>query len=150
MANDKATKPPPYEGDELNMCLARAFDFNTTTAIVVSGTFPNPCGHMVLKVGGADGHYFHTAGGAYSRPKFMRELGFQRYLRENKKRVLSRRPVPITDPIAAQAKLDQLMATPWRWLVLPNNCASFVEEVVQAGGSNAGLYFNCPRAEAFK
>jgi hypothetical protein len=35
-------------------------------------------------------------------------------------------------------------ATMWSWWVLPYNCASFVEDVVRAGGSKAGLYFNCP------
>ncbi len=26
--------PPPYEGDELNTCLARAFDFNVVHAVI--------------------------------------------------------------------------------------------------------------------
>ena len=146
---EKKKPPPPYEGDELNVCMARAFDFNITTAIVVSGDALNPCGHMMLKVGGVNGYYFHTAGGIHARPKFMQEAGFQRYLRECRKRVISRRPIAITDPMAAQAKLDELMSKKWTWMIVPNNCASFVEEIVRAGGSDAGLYFNCPTAEAF-
>lgn len=140
----------PYEGDELNTCLARAFDFNVVEAVVVSGDRWNPCGHMVLMVGRPNSYYFHTAGGFHGRPKYMRELGFKRYLRETKKRILSRQPVAITDPMAAQAKLDELMAKPWTWMVLPNNCANFVEEVVQAGGSKAGLWLNCPTKESFR
>ena len=47
-------------------------------------------------------------------------------------------------------KLEQLAAAKWFWGVLPHNCASFVEEVVRAGGSSAGLYFNCPARERFR
>ena len=75
--------------------MAEAFDF--TSAMVVSGDAWNPCGHMLLKVGAADGYYFHVAG-PYVRRKFMQELGFLRYLRENRKLVLSRRPVDIKNP----------------------------------------------------
>lgn len=46
-------------------------------------------------------------------------------------------------------KLEELLAAKWTWGVLPHNCASFVEEVVQAGGSDAGLYSNCPALETF-
>lgn len=138
-----------YYGEELNACLARAFDFNVVEAVVVSGDSWNFCGHMLLRVG-ADPYYFHTDGNPYARPKFMRELGYRRYLREHKKRELSRRAVPIPDPMGAQAKLDELMAHKWVWLLLPNNCANFVEDIVRAGGSKAGLYFNCPAKEAFR
>lgn len=55
----------------------------------------------------------------------------------------------IPDPDAAHKKLEELLAKQWTWFVLPNNCASFVEDVVKAGGSNAGLYFNCPTRERF-
>lgn len=50
----------------------------------------------------------------------------------------------------AHGKLEQLLAAQWSWFVLPNNCASFVEDVVRAGGSTAGLYSNCPSREQFK
>jgi hypothetical protein len=57
--------------------------------------------------------------------------------------------IQIPDPAGAHRKLEELLAKQWRWLVLPNNCTSFVEEVVQAGGSKAGMYFNCPSVEPF-
>lgn len=140
----------PYQGDELNACMRRPFDFRVTTAIVVSGDTGNFCGHMLLKVGpGAEGYYFHTAGGIHARPKMMTELGYRRYLRETRKRELYRRAVEIKNPEKAQEKIDELMAKPWLWLMLPNNCANFVEEIVQAGGSEAGLYLNCPAWENF-
>lgn len=40
--------------------------------------------------------------------------------------------------------VEQLMANKWRWLVLPNNCVSFCEEIIQAGGGTWGSYSNCP------
>ena len=141
--------PPPYEGDELNTCLARAFDFNVVHAVTVSGDSWNPCGHLLLQVGRVNWSYFHVSG-LRNRPKFMNEAGFRRYLRENNKRVLFRRAVAIPDPEGAQAKLEKLMSEPWIWMVLPYNCATFVEQIVQAGGSTAGLYLNCPTAEWFR
>lgn len=138
-----------YDGEDLNVCMARAFNFNLTTAVTVSGDAWNLCGHLLLQVGGLAGFYFHVAG-LRSRPKYMDESGFRRYLRETKKRVLSQRRVPIPNPMGAQLELDRLMSQPWTWMLLPNNCAHFVERVVQAGGSTAGLYFNCPTKEVFR
>ncbi|SEK31189.1 hypothetical protein SAMN05216359_101384 [Roseateles sp. YR242] len=138
-----------YDGEELNVCMAKAFEFDKTTAVTVSGDTWNPCGHMILQVGAAAPYYFHVAG-IRSRPKYMREDGFKRYLKEHKKRVLSRVAVPIKYPEKAQAKVDELMSKPWTWMVLPNNCAGFLESIVQAGGSSAGLYLNCPTLEKFR
>jgi hypothetical protein len=36
------------------------------------------------------------------------------------------------------------MANKWTWLVLPNNCVAFVEEVIKAGGGTWSSYTNCP------
>ena len=137
-----------YLGDRMNMCNAQMFNFHTTQAIVVSGDGINLCGHMLLNTGGSGGMYFHVAG-VHDYPRYMNANGFDRYVRENKKRVLRRQHVHIPDPTASHHKLEQLLADRWRWMVLPNNCANFVEEVVRAGGSKAGLYFNCPTAERF-
>lgn len=137
-----------YEGDPLNVCMAQAFDFSNTSAVVVSGDFPNPCGHMVLNVGGDAGYYFHIAG-LYKQPRHMTLPGFRRYLRENEKRVLSRTPVHIPNPRAAQAKLDELLSRRWAWWAVPNNCAAFVEDVIRAGGAQHWLWSNCPSRERF-
>lgn len=94
------------------------------------------------------GWFFHIAE-VRGRPRFMRVHGYRRYLKENDKRELHRTRLAIPRPSAAHAKLEELLAKQWTWFVLPNNCASFVEDVVQAGGSNAGLYFNCPALENF-
>lgn len=136
----------PYDGDEMILFPLHSSDFKHTCAVIVSGDGPNLCGHALLHVGNS--WYFHVAG-RNSLPKFMHESGYQRYLKENGKREIRRWIVKLPNPQGAHLKLHELLKKNWLWLAVPNNCASFVEEVVQAGGSNAGMYFNCPAAEPF-
>lgn len=142
-----------YQGDVLTFCPAD-MDFNTVYAVIVSGDFPNPCGHALLFVPNSsaiasDHGYYLQVSEAYGFPKIMDTAGYARYLSENGKKELSRYAVPIKDPAGAYNKLIDLMGKKWAWLVLPNNCAAFVEDVVKGGGSTAGLYSNCPKAEKF-
>ena len=137
-----------YEGDLAVECPSHAHDFSNTWVIVVSGAAINPCGHMVLNVGAIAGTYVHVAG-VRGFPRFMSEMGYRRYLTENGKKELRRARVPISKPDAAMVKLEWLLSQKWTWGVLPHNCAAFVEDVVRAGGSNAGLYLNCPTIETF-
>jgi len=139
----------PYVGELMYQCLVQPFDFQNAYAVVVSGASWNPCGHMLLNTGGRGGWYFHVAE-RKGQPRFMREAGYHRYLKEHGKRELRRTHVLIPNPDGAHGKLEQLLAAQWSWFVLPNNCASFVEDVVRAGGSTAGLYSNCPSREQFK
>ena len=60
-----------------------------------------------------------------------------------------RTKVSLTNPNAAMLKLEDLLSAKCTWGVLPHNCASFVEDIVQAGGNSAGLYTNCPTLEKF-
>ena len=85
-----------------------------------------------------------------TRPFYMNEPGYVRYFRENGKREMYRQNVPLPDPHGAQRKIDSLASKPWLWGVLPHNCASFVEEIIAAGGGNVGLYSNCPALEKWK
>lgn len=135
-----------YEGDRVTYCPVNRYDFANTYAVVVSGSGPNFCGHQILNLGGL---YFHVAG-VHTEPRMMTEAGYRRYLRENHKRELRRYRVIVKDQDAAMLRLEQLLSQRWFWGVLPHNCAAFVEEVVHAGGSNAGLYFNCPALEGFR
>jgi hypothetical protein len=81
----------------------------------------------------------------------MDEGQYRRYLSENGKRELHRYQVmPMRDPAAAHRKLEELLSKPWGWWILPHNCVTFCEEVVRAGGSNAGMYSNCPSRETFR
>jgi hypothetical protein len=90
----------------------------------------------------------HIAG-FYKMPKFMHESGYRRYMKENGKREMRRWPIKLPNPRGAHEKLHELIEKPWLWGILAHNYASFVEEVVQAGGSKAGIYLNCPIAEPF-
>ncbi len=137
-----------YEGETLDICPQVPYDFSETYAVVVSGWGPNFCGHQLLNLQGADGVYLHVAEW-HGRPRIMDRPGYDRYLEENKKRELNRFRVNITNPQAAMMKLEELLSKKWLWGVLPHNCASFVEEIVRAGGSSAGLFFNCPALERF-
>lgn len=139
----------PYVGEIMRQCFAQQFDFRNAYVVVVSGSSWNPCGHTLLNAGGSGGWYFHIAE-RKGRPRYMRGPGYQRYLNEHEKRELRRTPIKIPDPQGAHLKLEQLLAYDWNWFVLPNNCASFVEDVLRAGGSKAGLYSNCPSREHFK
>lgn len=75
---------------------------------------------------------------------------YRRYLRETGKTELSRRWVSIKSPDAAQRELDYLLSKPWGWWGIAHNCATFVEQIVKAGGNDAGLYSNCPALEHFQ
>lgn len=135
-----------YDGEELVVCPLHKSAFKHTCAVVVSGDGPNFCGHALLHVG--DSWYFHIAGG-YKIPKFMHESGYMRYLKENNKHEIRRWFIKLPDPEGAHAKLHEMINKRWLWGILPNNCATFVEEVLQAGGSHAGVYLNCPTMEPF-
>lgn len=143
-----------YQGDVLTYTPAY-LDFTVVYAVVVSGTFPNPCGHALLFVPNAyaisssDGSYFQVAS-LNGFPRIMSQTGYYRYLRENGKTEITRYQVSLPNPDGAVNRLVALMLKPWRWLILPQNCAAFVEDIVRAGGSSAGLYSNCPRLEAFR
>lgn len=145
-ANAKKPKPVPYEGDVMVNCFIRPSDFQHTCAVIVTGVPGNFCGHALLHLG--SGWYFHTTG-FHDLPRFMNESGYRRYLSENDKREIRRWVVPIPSPLGAYEKLEELLLKQWLWLALPNNCVNFVEEVVQAGGSTAGMIFNCPSIEPF-
>jgi hypothetical protein len=75
---------------------------------------------------------------------------FSRYMQDEGKTELMRKFIDIPNPAGADAKLNELAAKTWTWWVLPHNCASFVEEVVQAGGNRSGLWSNCPTRESFQ
>jgi hypothetical protein len=50
-----------YDGGALDRCGLLRLNFRAATAVIVSGVKINPCGLMLLKVGGCDGHYIHIA-----------------------------------------------------------------------------------------
>jgi hypothetical protein len=147
-----------YEGELMRFC-PRDIDFSLTQAVVVSGAWWNPCGHMILCAGTSSdtSWYFHVAGagvreafGVRAYPKFMREDGYNRYLRENNKREIRRLDAKISNPSGAFSKLMLLMAAKWTWKVFPHNCASFAKEVIWAGGGDLTVLLNCPDQEVVR
>ncbi len=135
-----------FEGELLNQCSTLGLDFSSAKIVAVSGDGPNFCGHMLIAFGPVSGGFntcFHVAG-LYSRPRYMSEEGFQRYLKETGKQQLNTMFLNLPKPIGAQNYLCGLMAKKWIWGVIPNNCVAFVEEIVLAGGAEWSSRTNCP------
>ncbi|MFZ4546375.1 MAG: hypothetical protein ACOYN4_03015 [Bacteroidales bacterium] len=63
-----------YSGDLLTFCPAKSYDFSNTYAVVVSGERLNPYDHLILKLGGSVGMYFHVAG-VITKPRLMSQAG---------------------------------------------------------------------------
>jgi hypothetical protein len=122
-----------YEGDELNFCPPQMFDFSRASAVIVSGDGPNKWGHMLLNTGGVGGMYFQVAG-VITRPRYMNQAGYERYLRETGKSELRRIPVFIIRPEDSQLKLEQLLNESWTWGAVVHNCETMVEDIIMAGG----------------
>ena len=132
-----------YHGEALNQCGGLDLDLSKASVVAVTGDGPNVCGHLLLFVNSGGGFYFHVAE-FRGRPRYMTQGGFRRYLRESGKTEIRRLPVAIPDPDAALRYLEQLTSQNWTWLVLPNNCVAFVEEVFAAGGGTWASSSNCP------
>ncbi|MFH1844614.1 MAG: hypothetical protein ABIF77_15545 [bacterium] len=134
-----------YTGEIMNACGMINIDLSKVAVVAVSGDGPNICGHLLLHAGPSrGGYYFHVAGEIHGYPRYMSEAGYKRYMREAGKTELRRRYLSLPDPNGALMYLEGLMANKWTWLVLPNNCVHFVEEVIKAGGGTWSSYSNCP------
>src|ERR1700761_1450283 len=118
-----------YEGELVTYCPATMSQFAKTYAVIVSGAKLNPYGHMLLNTGGPGGTYFQISE-VYGDPRFMNEEQFQRYLKENGKIIVTVLPQRITNPQAAQLKLEQLLSEKWLWGAVVHNCEVFVEDIL--------------------
>ncbi|MCF6235866.1 MAG: hypothetical protein L3J70_05765 [Gammaproteobacteria bacterium] len=123
-----------------------ALSFSLVEAVVVSGDGPNFCGHMMLRV---DNYYFHVSG-VYSHPMYMNASEYKRYISQNKKTELFRTRRILINRKAARDKLKSLLSEKWLWLIVPNNCTDFVEEVIGSGENDFGIISNCPTQLAIK
>jgi len=132
-----------YSGEVLNECGLIQVDCSKIAVVAVSGDGPNVCGHLLLHTGNRGGYYFHVAE-FHGRPRYMSESGYRKYLREAGKVELRRRYLSLPNPEGCVGYLEGLMANTWTWGVIPNNCVSFVEEVIKAGGGTWSSYSNCP------
>ena len=133
-----------YNGEILDQCGLIDIDCSRIAVVAVSGDGPNVCGHLLLHTGPSrGGYYFHVAE-FHGYPRYMGESGYRKYLREAGKTELRHRYLSLPNPQGALLYLEGLMANTWTWLVLPNNCVAFVEEVIKSGGGTWSSYSNCP------
>jgi hypothetical protein len=132
-----------YHGEVLDQCGLIEIDCSKIAVVAVSGDGPNICGHLLLHTPNRGGYYFHVAE-FHGYPRYMSESGYKRYLREAGKIELRRRYLSLPNSQRSLLYLEGLMANTWTWGVIPNNCVSFVEEVIKAGGGTWSSCSNCP------
>ena len=75
---------------------------------------------------------------------YMSDAGYRKYLKETGKTELRRRKVDLPNPSAALLYVENMLSEKWTWAILPHNCVTFVEAVLEAGGGSWGSYSNCP------
>lgn len=131
---------------ERRLTLPRDLDTRQFSLVLVTGSFPNTCGHILLYIGGGFGHYFHFTGPSlFNYPLYIPGHGnYQRFLNENGKRELLRKSVTISKPDRALERLLLLMNNKWLSLLGAHNCASFAVEVLRAGGNFYDMPDHCP------
>jgi hypothetical protein len=103
-----------YLGEHLYHCPRVPYNWRQTQVIVVSGDGPNFCGHALLSAGD---YYFHIDG-RNDRPFYLNEAGYRRFLKENNKREIQRKWIPLRDPDGAQKRLEELSVKNWRFYVV--------------------------------
>lgn len=120
-------------------------DFSRAALVLVTGTMPNTCGHILLYVGGSTGHYFHFNGPSlFDYPKYLTEPEYRAFLRAEGKTELMRRRAEIRHSDRAATKLHELMNGKWLSFLISHNCASFAGEVLRAGGNFYTIPDHCP------
>ncbi|MFN7001418.1 MAG: hypothetical protein ACK4ST_15550 [Elioraea tepidiphila] len=114
--------------------------------LIVSGSGPNLAGHMLMELPAEPGgtrSVFHIAA-VHDYPYWMAASEFPRYLKENGKTLLGRKTVPLPKPAEAEAYLAAAIGKKWFWGLVYNNCVSFCEEYIAAGGSTWSMRTNLP------
>lgn len=129
-----------------NRPLPKDLDFSRTALVLVTGTSPNTCGHILLYIGGGFGHYFHFNGPSlFDYPRYMdSQSGYERFLKDDGKHELIRRFATIPHPDKAATRLHELLNRKWLSLLVSHNCAAFAGEVLRAGGNFYDMPDHCP------
>jgi hypothetical protein len=76
-------------------------------------------------------------------PLAMTQASYHRYIRENKKTELGRLTYSLVRPYSAYNRMIELMQKKWFWGAIMHNCATFVEVIAEAGGTQIKLS-KCP------
>lgn len=140
-----------------------ALDFGRAYAVVVRTQKvgvenPNICGHVLLYIGGGMGHYFHLPGigvpdggnrqsSLYQHPHYFPASEYEKYLTLDEKVEIGRYRMGIPRQEEARKQLEVACTEKRVYLLLPQNCVTFVEEILRAGGN----YYNlnqCPTLAA--
>lgn len=124
-----------------------AFDFTKEVKIVTvtSDTEWNPCGHTMLFV---NGYYFHIAqfsGLPYWFPKSDLNKVLKRKDGNGFNRIIHVEEVHnIPNPEGSKAFLIEQMKSVWNFMLVINNCVTFIKRVLGEGGLKVDGLFNCP------
>ncbi len=101
------------------------------TIVYITAPNPNPYGHVLLGLG--DKGYIHI-NALYDRPQYIPVEAFNDYLNEQGRVVLGVQQVYVPDMKKAREKLSELCHQSWLWRLYWNNCVSFADTVLHAGG----------------
>jgi hypothetical protein len=155
-----------YIGRNLNACDVKmflregypyAFNVVVVNGFSVGGVEVNKCGHVLLNIGGLPivdapgGYYVHIDGELtqpWKYPHYMNEMEYRRYKKENEKTEISRHHIYVPEPRNALLELERLLNEKWRFGLIFNNCATFVDQVLKAGGGGLQMtpgLVNCPK-----
>ena len=133
-----------YDGEILDQCGVIEVTSPEAEAVIVSGQFPNKCGHVLFYTPSGGGYYLHVPGDWVGYPKYMTPHGFSKYIKDHGKTILNRKKVTLSNPNGVTLFLEECLSKKWKWKVLPDNCVTFVESMMKAGGGDWGLKSNCP------
>lgn len=104
-------------------------------AVVVTGA--TKWGHCLLEtpVG-----FFHITDAGFTHPRHIPHLEFSRYLSENDKYVKARFEIlDLVNLANFNQKVLTSLRTGWMYGVCTNNCVTYVEDMLKAGGSGWNL-----------
>lgn len=108
-------------------------NIDSFSLVFVSGVWPNPYGHALLKLG--DLGYIHIYD-LHQKPLFIPRNQFQKFLDDSGQLLLGMQPIHVPNMEGARKKLMHLSQNKWLWLMYKNNCEDFAEAVVRAGGAS--------------
>lgn len=135
-----------FEGAPIKTLSGLQLTHTSCELLIVSGSGPNLAGHMLMELPARPGgtqSVFHI-GGVLDYPYWMAASDFHRYLKDNGKREIGRKSISLIKPMDAERYLDKAIAKKWPWGMVVNNCVSFCEEYIQAGGSTWSMRTNLP------
>lgn len=119
-------------------------NWNNTEIVIVTGDKPNFCGHMLISIGN---EYYHFDGPSFlDYPKRLGNyVDYKNYLARTNKYELMRQRVHVPLHKKAEKRLEELLSKKWGTALFAHNCATFVKEILQAGGNYYAFLEFCPK-----